>query len=641
MDSESRIWEAAFVLSILLLIIGSVFAIAIYNRPRRHNLVRPLSVLLLSVFLSLVVLFYPAFDWRLGPENGGWFETLLLSIQTALKVFKIDNIYDLFIDPLRTINTWVKTPYIIYATLLYMCAPILLMSFALSFIKSVSAYCAYFFSYYREIYIFSKLNDRSLTLARSVLDHYKSNRRHMPRIVFAGASFDSASPSYGLYESARDLKCICFRKDILSIRFDIHSKGARMNFIIIGDDQNENNTQALCLLEKPARGEKPDYTTRKRENTWLYVIDSSKGTELLLDGKTGAMTIRRIDHVRQFIHYLLWEGFWDEESGEHALFSQSISLDGVQHITVLLVGLGKNGTTMLKALAWFGQMDGYHFEIHALDADPAAEKKFAFQCPELLDPRYNHKRDLNEAMYSITIHSGIDTNSQSFTDVIEELAGKTTLAFVSLGDGEQNIATATNLRILFERYGDPTHNRPPIYTVLHDSEKVSMLNSASDFSEDNYYINLIGDYEDLYSYQMLFDPRLENEAEEYHVFWSVKSSGEATEEQIREKSEEFWGKEYYRNSSISRVIHNKVVRKYGPLSDAGMTGRSEAETSLIAGMLEHRRWNAYMRSEGFVYGDIRNNLAKQHNLLVRYDELSKAEQDKDFKSDDPKGKGSQ
>ena len=45
--------------------------------------------------------------------------------------------------------------------------------------------------------------------------------------------------------------------------------------------------------------------------------------------------------------------------------------------------------------------------------------------------------------------------------------------------------------------------------------------------------------------------------------------------------------------------------------------------------LEHRRWNAYMRLEGFTYAKKRNNLAKTHHCLVPFDELSLEEQEKD------------
>ena len=43
--------------------------------------------------------------------------------------------------------------------------------------------------------------------------------------------------------------------------------------------------------------------------------------------------------------------------------------------------------------------------------------------------------------------------------------------------------------------------------------------------------------------------------------------------------------------------------------------------------LEHRRWNAYLRSEGYVFGgstdkSSRNDLAKMHHNLVDYSSLS-------------------
>ena len=50
--------------------------------------------------------------------------------------------------------------------------------------------------------------------------------------------------------------------------------------------------------------------------------------------------------------------------------------------------------------------------------------------------------------------------------------------------------------------------------------------------------------------------------------------------------------------------------------------------------LEHRRWNAYMRSEGYSFGGDktpagRNDLAKIHHCLVPFDELSLKDQQKD------------
>ena len=50
--------------------------------------------------------------------------------------------------------------------------------------------------------------------------------------------------------------------------------------------------------------------------------------------------------------------------------------------------------------------------------------------------------------------------------------------------------------------------------------------------------------------------------------------------------------------------------------------------------LEHRRWNAYMRAEGFVFSGStdaasRNDLGKMHNDLVNYTILPEEEKRKD------------
>ena len=51
--------------------------------------------------------------------------------------------------------------------------------------------------------------------------------------------------------------------------------------------------------------------------------------------------------------------------------------------------------------------------------------------------------------------------------------------------------------------------------------------------------------------------------------------------------------------------------------------------------LEHRRWNAYMRSEGYVFSgstapESRNDLAKLHHDLVPFELLSQEEKQKDL-----------
>ena len=72
----------------------------------------------------------------------------------------------------------------------------------------------------------------------------------------------------------------------------------------------------------------------------------------------------------------------------------------------------------------------------------------------------------------------------------------------------------------------------------------------------------------------------------------------------------------------------------------GIPGADKEESELtieerdIIEPLEHRRWNAYMRSEGYVYSgspekSSRNDLAKKHHNLVYFDSLTEEDKRKD------------
>ena len=61
---------------------------------------------------------------------------------------------------------------------------------------------------------------------------------------------------------------------------------------------------------------------------------------------------------------------------------------------------------------------------------------------------------------------------------------------------------------------------------------------------------------------------------------------------------------------------------------------TEAEKDAVQ-RLEHRRWNAYMRSEGYVFSGSadkksRNDLGKMHHDLVDYEALTEEEKRKDI-----------
>ena len=629
MENPNQIWEATFIAVLVFFLAGLATAYFIHRKSTRNAILRPLPVVLITVFLSLVALFFPAYSAYFAYSPSETLESILLSVQTTLSVFRTNNELDAFLVPLQSFDTWVSKPYIIFVSILCIFAPILVLSFALSFVKELAAYCSYYLGYRKDVYIFSRLNEKSLGLMFSIKKHYSDKGERPPLIVFSDVFVENNSPSYKLYGAARGNKCICFKKDILSVRFDVHSKKAEMKFVIIGDDVSENNSQALKILEKPRRNSGnwpgPNYSNRGKGKTWLYLINASKGTQLLMDGKGGDIVVRRIDRISQFTHHFLWKDLWDEDTNQNILLERSEERDGIKEISVVIIGLGKAGAAMLKALTWFCQITGYYLRIDAFDSSDTAEEKLFAQCPDLLSDKNNHNIADGEARYSINIHSGIDTESKAFFEEIKKLQ-KATLVFVSLGDDDSNIEAAADARVYFERVG----SRPLIYSVVHDPERISMLQDFSSCSGDSYDIGLIGSYKDIFSYDTIFNPELENTALKYHLKWFELAS----KEKIEEEGNKFWRYEYYRNSSIAQVIHKKAVLRYGLLKEKTAAELSEEEKQMVASQ-EHSRWNAYMRSEGYCWsGSIdpttRNNLAKLHHLLIEYNHLPTEEKLKDL-----------
>jgi len=261
-------------------------------------------------------------------------------------------------------------------------------------------------------------------------------------------------------------------------------------------------------------------------------------------------------------------------------------------------------------------MDNYRFKVNAFDIEESTKDLVAAQCPELLSERYNGVYIDGEAFYQIDIHT-CNVNTESFKNKVRKI-GNISFAFVSLGNDTLNISAAVNLRILFEQM----HIHPVIMAVVSNPEKSAALAGAKDKNGTPYDIRFVGDAKTVYSVAVIINPELENEALELHKRYNNGNPYG------------FYEFEYNYNSSMASVIHFDVRRKLGvPGADKVDADLSDSERQTIE-TLEHKRWNAYMRSEGFIYSGSkdkksRNDLGKMHHNLVVFDELSDEDKRKD------------
>ncbi len=587
-------WITWLVLSVLSLVLMAAVSLIINNsRFAKNHKFSLFKALFAGVFVATLFLFVPIHNANFG----GFWRTALLSAFNAMQVFTIGTEFSLITESMGFCPDALDTVYQVWASALFVLAPVFTFGFVLSLFKNISAYMKYLTAYFKEVYIFSELNERSLVLASDIV---KNNKK--AAIVFTDVFEDNEESIYELIEKAKKLGAICFKKDILVIDFKKHSSGKPISFFAIGGNETENLNQSLKLIEN----------YRDRVDTHLYVFSTKIESELLLTTvNKGSVKVRRINEVQSLVNRVLYE------RGE-MIFENACPLgDGTKQISAIVVGMGRHGTEMVKALSWFGQMDGYRLRINAFDKNPLAEDRFTVNAPELMSPEYNGVIVEGEAQYTINIHSGIDVDSVAFSEAIANITDAT-YVMVSLGNDDVNINTAVNLRMYFERM----KIHPVIQAIVYNSEQKKALGGIKNYRGQEYDIEFIGDMESSYTEDVIIDSGLEEDALRRHMKWG--------------KEEEFWNYEYNYRSSMASAIHMKARVKCGIAGAAKKEDELTEEERHIIESLEHRRWNAYMRAEGYVFSgstdkSSRNDLAKMHHDLVDFASLTEEEKRKDSK----------
>ena len=573
-------WVTCFFLSFETWLLLTAFSFSINNSKIavKYNF-KLFNALVFGVVISAIVMFYPINREALEPGFGNSVLAFFLSAFNTVQLFAVRYSFSAIQEGISFCPPQWETVYLIWAASLFVMAPVATFGFVLSFFHGASSYLKYMGSFFKPVYAFSELNEKSLCLARDIRENHRN-----AVIVFANADYHDDNGNSELLNGSRMIRAICLKKDISVINFEIHSKKKPIRFFAISDDEDENLIRSVKLIER--------YKARAR--TDLYLFSRKTDSEIMMSsvGNDNKIKIRRINEVRSMVYNML------HDEGDR-LFRNAVEKDGIKTISAVIVGMGSHGTEMLKALTWFGQMDGYFIKINAFDKNPMAEQNFSAQAPELMSKEYNGVKRDGEARYRIDIHSGMDVESKPFFDGIAQISDAT-YVFVALGSDERNVRTAVALRTYFERMGVS----PIIQSVVYDSQKKQMLKDVKNYKEQAYRIEWIGDLESSYSESVIMPSQLEKNALAIHMKYGEEES--------------FWRYEYNYRSSMTSAIHMAARKTCGIQGTEKPEGALTEEEKTALGLLEHRRWIAYMRTEGYCYGESRNDLGKVHPDLCAY-----------------------
>ena len=478
------------------------------DEARKISFLTTFHKCLFALFCSGVILFLP-FYWDYFTDDFTVVrvvKVILMSIHNTVRLFILDGDF----EPIRTVVeksvaigdkgwlTAVQCGYGLYATILYVLAPLMTAGFVLSLFKGITDYMKYqYFTRADEVYLISELNERSIELAKDILSEkriaelangeekvgnkkedwvssvktkakQKIEKRKQQKkkriIVFAEVFAKNEEKSFELISQAKNLGAYCFKRDVadLGLKRCGINKETIQKVYFISEEQDENVEQALIMIEACRKKEK--FNTA---NTHFYVFATTPESEVLLDFvDNGKMKIRRVNENKDLAICTLR----DEKNN---IFSRAIPCkhkpvkmcaeakannkktifdrDNLKLLRVLIVGLGNYGTELLKMLCWSTQMFDYVLEIYVFDKDGAAEARMSRIAPDLL--AYSEEGDgLTRPYYKIKFTSGADVKTGAFYKKLdEELPGAVTTVFVTLGEDELNIQTAMGLRSYFGR----------------------------------------------------------------------------------------------------------------------------------------------------------------------------------------------
>ena len=591
------------IFSFVILMAFIVLAIYTGKKSKHKTTISPMLVLTAGTFVSIFLIFFPMYKHSYFNNDSSFFgiyKSIFLSIHNSMRLFVLDGEFDALKEFLaeNNINSTFTNIFSIYSASLFILAPVTVIGVGLSLFKSLTTMVKYTLNCKKEFYYMSELNEHSLILAEDIL---KNDSKNKQIIFFDVQEYDEESE---LIFKAKATGALFFKQDINELVIKKPSDKRIVKCYFISDDEDENLKDALSFINHYNKDEKYNSS-----NLQCFVFSRTADSTLLLDNiEKGNIKVRRVNESRNLIINIL---------RNNSIFENYIEKDGVKEINIMIVGLGQYGTELLKAICWCGQMVGYKLTINVFDKRENLSDMIASETPELI--KMIGCKAKGEAQYDIQFHDGIDILSKKFLDEAESLCG-TTMAFLMLGNDELNIRSAIRLREVFGRLSlDGKCKLPKIFATVTNHEKTDIINSIGglkNFKNKPYDINFIGDIRIEYSAEIVEQTELEEKGLKCHLRWS-KTVDEKQNLYLYNKYE------YYRKSSMSEVLYSELRKSLGIelMDDPNIV-------DLISDY-EHRRWNAYMRTEGYVYNATRDDIAKTHPSLIIFDDLSQHEKDKD------------
>lgn len=556
----------AFILCLIVILL--TLAIYFLFFKKHKNLKFNIFFAFVSCIVSISILVFPLLDF----EN--IYLKILGSIMYAMKCAGMGQ--EIGILSKIDFGTMYGYAYFIVIIILFLAAPLLTVSFIIAYFEKLTTYIKLAFSKNKKLYIFSDVNDKSLTIAKNII------KRKSGTVVFANTK----------EKLDINIKSVKISKEITDVH--INSKNDII-FYMISENEEKNLNDTLKLIDK----------YKNRDKTKIYVINKSEEAPIILDSMDkGKVVVDVINEKERAIFNLL---------NDKPLFLNTID----NTISLLIVGCGNIGKEFLKDSVWCAMMPDYKLKILIIDVNADKIKdNISVEMPELLDN------------YDITfLNADIKSNIS-----MKELKSKKDINYilVATGNEDKNVDISIMLRRFFLR----EFNREPIINLYVENEykqkQISTLVNEKGYSYD---LNAFGNIHYLYKKNSIIDSELERLAIQVHLSYDPEDV-ELHRYNLRE-----YNKRSSRASAlhIKYKLYSVLKDKFTDDMKENLKLFRNIYSPKIEKILiknEHDRWMAYTRSIGYVYASLdevakyyqKNKhyihyLARMHPALVEFNEL--------------------
>ncbi len=425
------------------------------------------------------------------------------SIVHTLQTFSLDEDYDYFLHVLqeKCEPGFFFGFLTVFNTILNVLAPVMTLAFILALLEELISRVRASTRPASETFIFSELNERTVTLAEDIKQH-KRKAFLLFTDTYVGSDDEQKNE---LRERVRRIGAVCVKEDITTMRLHHHAE-VPITFVLADTNEYENLRVAAWL----SRGNKK-LDQLVFANVLIFCTSGDAGTTVqatILNRSNPNMRFIAVNDCVYPIYQLLTD---------HPLFARmEESKDPAvrKKCTVLIVGCGYVGMECVKAITWCGQLANTDLKIRVV-SDDAEEKGRGLtkECPELF----------STGLYDIAFRS-IDVSGDEFIKYLKDEVPEACYVIVALGSNQRDIAISLEVQKAYNRLHLQGGKAPQICSFITDDSLFSIFSQQNqgEARENECLLVPFGNDKSRFSVESIFNNDLDKMALAVHLtYWGL------------------------------------------------------------------------------------------------------------------------